>query len=144
MSEYPSGGPGGYGQNPHQPGPPPQQQPGYGYPGPGSYPSAPPVQPYAGVPGYAPQLRPDNGLGTAGLVCGIIGAVCGLVGVLWFFALILGILAIIFGAVGRGRFQKGEATNGSAATAGIVLGIVSLIFPLLWVLFVASIFGMTL
>ncbi|MGW1159649.1 DUF4190 domain-containing protein [Streptomyces sp. NPDC002519] len=128
-----SPGAGGFGP-PQQP---PQQTPGYGYPqsGPGyghpqpgsPYPAAPPV-----AAGYAPSAQPSNGMGTTGLVLGIIGLVCSLTFFLWFFGIILGILAIIFGAVGRGKAKRGEATNKGAATAGLVCGIVAtVVLPLL-------------
>ncbi|MBZ4321748.1 DUF4190 domain-containing protein [Streptomyces huiliensis] len=143
----------GYGQNPYGPPPqqppqPPQQQPGYGYPGPGSqpqgvYPMAPPVQPY-GVGPYGMPAQPSNGLGTAGMVTGIIGAVCGLLPILYFFAFVLGILGIVFGGVGRSKVSKGLATNRGAATAGIVLGIIALILPFLWFAFIASALGVTM
>ena len=73
-----------------------------------------------GVPtpfGQAPQ----NGLGTAALVLGIIGVLfC------WNpLGFILGVLAIIFGSIGRGRAKRGQATNQSSATAGLVLGVVA-------------------
>ncbi|GGX80421.1 DUF4190 domain-containing protein [Streptomyces hiroshimensis] len=163
MSDY-NQNPYGAPQSPPQP-PVPPQSPGYGYPNqaqpapssyPGQsgypaqaqsaypaqsgYPSAPPVQPYP-VAGYAGAAQPSNGMGTAGLVCGIIGAVCSLLVFLWFFGLILGILGIIFGAVGRSKVTKGEATNRSAATTGIVLGIVALVLPVLWFAFFASLLG---
>ncbi|MGW1895476.1 DUF4190 domain-containing protein [Streptomyces sp. NPDC002004] len=143
----PNAGPGGYGNPPSVP-PQPQQAPGYGYPqsGPG-YPAAPqsgyPVAPQGGyynAPGYIPQ--PSNGLGTAGLVLGIIGVVCSLTFFLWIIGVILGILAIIFGAVGRGKANRGEATNKGAATSGLVLGIVAtVILPLLGLLAFASLMG---
>ncbi|MDR3081854.1 MAG: DUF4190 domain-containing protein [Streptomyces sp.] len=141
-------GPSGFGP----PGPPPQQPtPGYGYPqsGPGygypqsgpSYQATPPGA-YPAVPGYAMPMRPDNGMGTTGLVLGIIGVVCSLTIALWFLGVILGILGIIFGAIGRGKANRGEATNKGAATAGLVCGIVAtVVLPLLGLLLFASIFS---
>ncbi|GHJ94415.1 hypothetical protein SNE510_39340 [Streptomyces sp. NE5-10] len=92
----------------------------YGYPaaGPGAY-GYPPAypSPYGPVPGQY------NGMGTAGMVLGIIGT-C----LFWFYgvpSIVLGVLALIFGILGRKRAHRGEASNGGAATAGIVLGIVS-------------------
>ncbi|WP_425585900.1 DUF4190 domain-containing protein [Streptomyces thioluteus] len=137
----------GYGQNPYgppsQPQQPPQQQPGYGYPAAnsapyqGGYPTAPPVQPYGAGP--YPPAQPSNGMGTAGLVTGLIGAICSAVVFLWFFGIILGILGIVFGGVGRSKVSKGEATNRGAATAGIVLGILGLILPLVYLAIAAAI-----
>ncbi|MGW3205465.1 DUF4190 domain-containing protein [Streptomyces sp. NPDC001135] len=138
--------PGGFGA------PAPQQAPGYGYaqqPGPGyghpqsgpSYPAAPPAA-YPQAPGYAMPMQPSNGMGTAGLVLGIIGVVCSLTIAMEILGMILGILAIIFGAVGRGKANRGEATNRGAATAGLVLGIIAtVLLPALVFLFFASMFS---
>jgi hypothetical protein len=153
-------GPGGFGPPPAQPPQQTQQQaggyaypqsaPGYGYPNAGqsypgqapSYPAAPPVGAYPQTPGYAMTPQPSNGMGTTGLVLGIIGVVCSLTFFLWFFGVILGILGIIFGAIGRGKANRGEATNKGAATAGLVCGIVAtVILPLLGLLLFASIMG---
>ncbi|MEU6418621.1 DUF4190 domain-containing protein [Streptomyces spiralis] len=137
--------PGGFGppsQPPQQPTPGygyPQSGPGYGYPqsGPG-YPAAPPVG-YPQAPGYAMPMQPSNGMGTTGMVLGIIGVVCSLTFFLWFFGVILGILGIIFGAIGRGKANRGEATNKGAATAGLVCGIIAtVVLPLLGILVFAS------
>ena len=141
-------GAGGFGppsQPPQQPAPGyayPPSGPGYGYPQSGpSYPPAPPAA-YPPAPGYAMPLQPSNGMGTTGLVLGIIGVVCSLTFFLWFFGVILGILGIIFGAVGRGKANRGEATNKGAATAGLVCGIVAtVILPLLGLLIFASVMG---
>lgn len=130
---------GGFGQ------PAPQQPPGpgYGYPqsGPPSYPAAPPAA-YPQAPGYGMPMQPSNGMGTAGLVLGIIGVVCSLTIAMEILGMILGILAIIFGAIGRGKANRGEATNRGAATAGLVCGIIAtVLLPLLVFLFFASMFS---
>ncbi|GHD95144.1 DUF4190 domain-containing protein [Streptomyces naganishii] len=136
---------GGFGppsQPPQQPAPgygyPQQSGPGYGYPqGQPGYPAAPPVYPQ--TPGYGMPAQPSNGMGTTGLVLGIIGVVCSLTFIFWFFGVILGILGIIFGAIGRGKATRGEATNKGAATAGLVCGIVAtVVLPLLGLLVFAS------
>ncbi|MFF7167583.1 DUF4190 domain-containing protein [Streptomyces sp. NPDC008086] len=140
-------GPGGFGppSPPQQPAggyayPPsaPQPGPGYGYPPAGpSYPAAHPP-----APGYGMPMQPSNGMGTTGLVLGIIGVVCSLTFFLWFFGVILGILGIIFGAIGRGKANRGEATNKGAATAGLVCGIVAtVILPVLGFVVFASVMG---
>ncbi|WP_030667178.1 DUF4190 domain-containing protein [Streptomyces cellulosae] len=163
-----SGGFGPPPQQPPQPSQPPSQPPaggyayppagsapGYGYPNPAqpygspapsygspapSYPVAPAVGAYPQTPGYGMATQPSNGMGTTGLVLGIIGVVFSVTFVLWFFGVILGILAIIFGAIGRGRAGRGEATNKGAATAGLVCGIVAtVILPLLGLLAFASV-----
>ncbi|CAM5253563.1 hypothetical protein SALBM311S_01087 [Streptomyces alboniger] len=152
-------GSGGFGPPPSQPPQPPQQPaggysypqsgsaPGYGYPNQEqsyaspapSYPAAAPVGAYPQMPGYGMPPQPSNGMGTTGLVLGIIGVVCSVTFFLWFFGVILGILGIIFGAIGRGKANRGEATNRGAATAGLVCGIVAtVILPLLGLLLFAS------
>ncbi|MDN0199759.1 DUF4190 domain-containing protein [Streptomyces sp. S.PNR 29] len=139
--------PGGFGppsQPPQQPAPGygyPQSGPGYGYPSGPAHPATPPAA-YPQTPGYAMPTQPSNGMGTTGLVLGIIGVVCSLTFFLWFFGVVLGILAIIFGAIGRGKANRGEATNKGAATAGLVCGIVAtVLLPLLGFVLFASIMG---
>ncbi|MER5789249.1 DUF4190 domain-containing protein [Streptomyces sp. NPDC001980] len=96
--------------------------PGYGYPGQPlpSYPAGPGG--YGGWPGMQPM--PNNGLGTAAMVTGIISAIgfC-----LAPVALVMGVLGIVFGAIGRGRVKRGEATNGGQALAGIICGSAGLV-----------------
>ncbi|MFH9737528.1 DUF4190 domain-containing protein [Streptomyces roseolus] len=118
------GGPAAYGA----PAPPPgyghpaAPPAAYGYPpaGPSAY-GYPPAHPAA----YGPMPGQYNGMGTAAMVLGIIGT-C----IFWFYgvpSIVLGVLALIFGILGRKRAHRGEATNGGAAMAGIVLGIVSMV-----------------
>ncbi|WP_239109659.1 DUF4190 domain-containing protein, partial [Streptomyces anulatus] len=85
-----------------------------GYPGYGAY--------GAGPVGWAP--APNNGLGTAAMVIGIISVVgfC-----LYGVNIILGILALIFGIIGLGRAKRGEATNRGMALAGVILGSVGIV-----------------
>ncbi|MEY9994667.1 hypothetical protein ABIE67_006699 [Streptomyces sp. V4I8] len=109
-----------------EPVPPPPIAPGgpgpvpYGYPGSGGYgyPPGPGAAGYYGWPGM--QAMPSNGMGTAGLVLGIISAV---VFCLWPVAIVVGVLAVIFGAIGRGKARRGEATNPGQALAGIICGV---------------------
>ncbi len=102
---------------PYQTPPPP---PGVGYP------TAPPPGPFMPL---MPQTK--NGLGTAGLVLGIIGAV--LFWTIW-VGVILGILALIFGLIGRSRAKRGEATNGGAALAGAILGGLAIVASVVWLI----------
>ena len=62
---------------------------------------------------------PQNGAGTAALVCGILG--------LLVFPIVLSVVAIITGSVGVGRANRGQATNGGAARWGLTLGLIGLI-----------------
>ena len=81
----------------------------------GGYP--PPPSPY-GQPYqqnyYYPQKHPGESAATGALVCGIIG--------LFFLGLVLGIIAIV-----QGRKAVRLGYPGGKATAGIVLGVISLI-----------------
>ena len=77
----------------------------------------------------APTAAPDagNGLAIAGLVCGIVGVVFGLIPWTFWLAWVLGVLAIVFGAIGRRRADREPAAGKrSMATAGLILGIVSI------------------
>ncbi|MFF7446870.1 MULTISPECIES: hypothetical protein [unclassified Streptomyces] len=117
----PQTGPTPYGQDSHVPPPPiapdgPGRLP-YGYPGGGyGYPGGAP-QGYYGWPGA--QALPSNGMGTAGLVLGVLSA---LVFCLWPLAIVLGVLGVIFGAIGRGKARRGVATNPGQALAGVICG----------------------
>ncbi|WP_330264139.1 DUF4190 domain-containing protein [Streptomyces griseorubiginosus] len=99
---------------------------GYGYPG---YPQAP--QGY----GWAPPMPPQNGMGVAAMVLGIISCVmfC-LYGVL---SLVLGIIAIVLGVKGRKKAARGEATNHGQAQAGFIMGIIGTILGLAVIVFMA-------
>lgn len=127
--------PGGFGPAPSDVPPPPigPNGPGYATPPPAAhygYP-APPAQPYGGYPGYGAYgmgpaawgPAPNNGLGTAAMVIGIISVVgfC-----LYGVNIILGILALVFGIIGLGRAKRGEATNRGMALAGVILGSVGI------------------
>ena len=109
--------------------------PGGAYPGgayPGGYPGGyPPPAPYGDY--YSPG-PPKNGMGVAALVVAIIALISSVsvVG-----GIVLGIVAVILGFIGRGRVKSGEANNGGVATAGIILGVISIIaglaFIAIWV-----------
>ena len=105
--------------------------PGGAYPG-GAYPGGyPPPAPYGDY--YSPG-PPKNGMGVAALVVAIIALISSVsvVG-----GIVLGIVAVILGFIGRGRVKSGEANNGGVATAGIILGVISIIaglaFIAIWV-----------
>lgn len=84
-----------------------------------------PVQPYQQpmMPAYGMPIQPQNGMGTAGLVCGIIGLALSWI---WCLGGPLGILGIIFGGIGISKANQGQATNKGSATAGLVCGIVAI------------------
>lgn len=63
-------------------------------------------------------VAPQNGMGTAALVMGILQFFCiGTIG---------SILAVIFGKIGMNRADQGLANNRGVAKAGFILGIIGL------------------
>lgn len=103
----------------------PTGQPPYGTPaGQQPYGQQPYGQPGYGAPYGAGQRAPGrNGMGTAALVLGIIGLVLSILVI----GVLPAILAIIFGAIGRSRARRAEATNGGAALAGIITGVLAIV-----------------
>ncbi|MFI5684840.1 DUF4190 domain-containing protein [Streptomyces sp. NPDC051636] len=101
--------------------------------GPGQVPYGYPAQQGYGWPGMQPV--PSNGMGTAGLVLGILAAICFC---LWPLAIVLGVLAVIFGAVGRGKARRGEATNAGQALAGVICGAAGIVLGLVVVAFLIA------
>ncbi len=93
----------------------------------------PPVLDITPVPMWSPPeptvpLPPRNRAGTAALVLGCLALVC--TGVLFFLfpvGIVLAITAVGLARRGRRRARYGLATNGSSATAGLALGLVSLV-----------------
>ncbi|MEU3351399.1 hypothetical protein [Streptomyces sp. NPDC037389] len=134
------GTPGAYPPGPYgyaQPGIPPQPGAPYGVPGAaGPYAQSPYGQTAYGTghygwgaPGYGqgwPHAGrvPNNGLGVASLVLGVIGVL-----MCWtiVFGVVIGVMAIVFGAIGRTKANTGEATNGGQALTGLILGGVALL-----------------
>ncbi|MEU4210622.1 DUF4190 domain-containing protein [Streptomyces sp. NPDC026206] len=149
-SAYPAG-PYAYGQ----PGPYPQQPYGPGA-APGAYAQDPYGQAPYGQTGYGTAAYgypvagygqgwpapagaiPDNSLGVAALVLGIVGTV---LSPSIIFGVILGILAIVFGAMGRSKAATGEANNGGQALAGLILGGVALLATALLLVLYISVGG---
>ncbi|MCL8017652.1 DUF4190 domain-containing protein [Streptomyces sp. AS02] len=105
----------------------------YGYPGGHGFPPGPGVGGYYGWPGM--QALPSNGMGTAGLVLGIISAV---IFCMWPVAIVVGVLAVIFGAIGMGKARRGEATNRGQALAGVICGVAGLVLSLVMLAFVIA------
>lgn len=109
----------------------PYGQPAYGEPGPGQ-----------GSYGGPAQRR--NGLGTAALVLGVLGLLSVITLVTFPIGIVLALLAVVLGIIGRRRVKRGEATNGGAALAGLILGVLSLLIGaaiLALFGFAASMFG---
>lgn len=70
---------------------------------------------------------PQNGMGTASLVLGILGLFC-------CGSFILSVLALVFGVMGRKKAAEGLATNGGMATAGMILGIIGVVLSVITVI----------
>ncbi|MGW4047448.1 DUF4190 domain-containing protein [Streptomyces sp. NPDC004721] len=91
---------------------------GYGYPG---YPGA--GQGWPGMP-----MPPENGMGTAAMVLGILS--CSMFCFYGIFGVVLGVLAVIFGIKGRRKAERGEANNRGQAQAGLITGIIGIVLGL--------------
>lgn len=74
---------------------------------------------------YAPvaTVKPANGLGTSGMILGIVAVSTFWIPVVGYVAPVCAILAIIFGAIGISRAKRGAASNRGQAKAGLVCGI---------------------
>lgn len=97
---------------------------GYGYPGYG--------QGY-GWPGMP--MPPQNGMGTASMVLGILA--CALFCLYGVVSVVLGILAIVFGIKGRRKAESGVANNHGQAQAGFVMGIIGVILGIAVIVLIA-------
>jgi hypothetical protein len=105
-----------------------------GYPPPGPNPGG--YQPQPQYPGYTPP--PQNGLGVAALVLGILALLSSFT---VFGGIGLGIIAVILGIVGRGRVQRGQANNRGVATSGIVLGALGVVASVVFIAAGVAIFS---
>ena len=117
------------GQAPWQPGPAGQAP---WQPGPAG--QAPPYLPQDAVYNpYGPSMymmsAVDNRFGTRAMVLSLIGLFLGCVPLL---GIGLGIGAVIQGLKGRTASLQGRATNRGAATAGVVIGTVSIVLGVVW------------
>ncbi len=92
-------------------------------------PPPPPPMPTGGGGG-----NQDNGSGTVALVTGILS----------FFAcpIILSIVAIVFGKKGMAAAAAGTADNGGQAKAGYIMGIISLILGIIFIIFYVLVIGL--
>jgi hypothetical protein len=91
--------------------------------------------------GHARQAAsPGNGFAVAALVLGIVGGMGALTSfvlpVLYYVVLPFGIVPVICGIVGRRRSTRTGAPNRGMATAGIVLGVISIALGIPGVVFV--------
>jgi hypothetical protein len=82
---------------------------------------------------------PQNGLGIAALVVGVLALLFGI----FFFPLgfVLGLVGIGLGIAARKRVTRGQANNGGAALTGLVLSAIGLLIAIAFGLFVGYIFN---
>ena len=66
-------------------------------------------------------------MGTTALILGIIGVLAGIIPLFFWVAGILGVIGLVLGFVGRGRFERSEATNGTMALWGIITSLAALV-----------------
>lgn len=88
---------------------------------------------------FAPPTSEKNSLGTTALVLGIVGVVAFLIPIV---AIGLGVAATVLGTKAKNAVQQGLATNGGAARAGFVLGIVAIVLGvIMWIASAAFMFS---
>ncbi|NEB17218.1 DUF4190 domain-containing protein, partial [Streptomyces coelicoflavus] len=123
--------------------------PGAGYATPDSAVPPPPVAPDGagapvgyGYPGYGQgygwpgmPMAPQNGMGTASMVLGILA--CALFCMYGVVSLVLGVLAIVFGVKGRRKAELGLASNHGQAQAGFVMGIIGVVLGIAVIVLIA-------
>lgn len=80
-------------------------------------------------PQQAPKPHPRNTLGVVSLSLGILTLVGSCTGVGGWAG---GLIAEATGVVAYRRYQRGEATNGTMAQAGIILGLISVVLGLMF------------
>ncbi len=78
--------------------------------------------------------QPQNGLGTAGFILGLVGLIFSIMPIVGVVAWPMVITGLILAIVARGRVADGVATNGAMATAGLVLSIIGLAICVAWLI----------
>ncbi|OXA86419.1 NfeD family protein [Flavobacterium hercynium] len=86
------------------------------------------------------QSSAGQGMGIAALVLGVLAAIAAFIPCFGLIAIFFGVLAIIFGAIGLSQAKNGNAST-TMPKAGLILGIVSTAFVIIWMLVVVGSFG---
>jgi uncharacterized protein DUF4352 len=92
-------------------------------------------QPYPQQPGYGgypPPRPPQNGLGTAGFVLGLIGLLFSFIPVIGVIAWPLVLIGLVLAGIGLSRARRGRATNKGLAIAGLVCASLGLLMCVLY------------
>ncbi|KOG75560.1 MULTISPECIES: DUF4190 domain-containing protein [Streptomyces] len=105
-------------------------------PGPAPDPASAPWTPYQTDPLLAAR-PPRNGMGITALVLGIVSLVLGVLVFLFWMTWLPGLLAVIFGIIGMRHARRGQATNGTMAMVGMILGGLGLAVSILCGIFAA-------
>jgi hypothetical protein len=82
---------------------------------------------------------PQNGLGTAGFLLGLLGLLFSPIPGIGVIAWPLVILGLIFSLVGTGKANRRLATNRSVAVAGVVLSTLGLLACVMWIAVIGTV-----
>jgi hypothetical protein len=115
--------------SPPPPGYPPAGYPPPGYPPPASPPPGYPAPGYGGAPGAVPGAPKGNGAAVTSLVLGLLLCI----------PFLSSALAILFGMVGIRNTRDPQVRGKGLAVAGLILGIVGLLF---WIVMGGSVFAL--
>lgn len=91
------------------------------------------TQMYTGGYGYPAPPTPQNGLGTAGFVLGLLGLIFSPIPIVGVIAWPLVILGLIFSIIGLNRARSGKASNKGLCLAGIITSALGLLMCIIWV-----------
>jgi hypothetical protein len=69
---------------------------------------------------------PQNGIGTAGFVCGLIAVALGAIPYFGVYGIPAAICGIVLCAVGLGRVSQGRADNKAMTVTGLILSVLAL------------------
>jgi hypothetical protein len=96
------------------------------------YTQQPPYPQQPGYGGHPPQRSPQNGLGTAGFVLGLIGLLFSFIPVIGVIAWPLVLLGLVFAGIGLSRARSGRATNKGLTIAGLTCASLGLLMCVLY------------
>ena len=91
------------------------------------------MQPHGGYQQPAIPAQPQNGIGVAGFVCGLIGLIFSFVPIIGIIAWPLVIIGVVLSGVGLSYANNGKANNKGMAVAGLVVSIIGLVICIVWV-----------
>jgi hypothetical protein len=99
-----------------------------------SYPQPPSAHyPPQYQPPLPPPREPQNGLGIAGFVLGLVGLLFSFIPIIGMIAWPMVIIGLVLGIVGLSKANNGQANNKGMAISGIALSALGLVVCILWV-----------